>query len=127
MLKDEFEKMLGFEVSAEIYNSFNTLYMNCDLNKQDFVKKYKSVIKDYKKKPKPFKKVLVGTYNRLGEEKTPNGAYYYGYDADLIGVDIKRGKPIVANLVPHNGDCLCLKRPGYYKEHCIIREKKGYV
>ncbi|MCI9181773.1 MAG: hypothetical protein HFG90_00765 [Acholeplasmatales bacterium] len=118
------KKMLGFEVSNEIYNSFNVLYMNCNLNKQDFVKKYKNVIKDYKKKPKPFKKVLIGSYNRLGETKTPNGAYYYAYDADLIDVDIKKGKPIVTNLVLHNGDGLCLRRPDYYKDYCIIRENK---
>lgn len=124
MLKSEFEEKLGFEVSDDIYHAFNTLYMNCKLNQTEFVKEYKSVIKKFRKEPKPPKKVLVGIYNKSGYDKTPNGAWYYAYDADYIGFDIAKGKPVVSNLIPHNGDFLCFSRPDFYKERCIIKEEK---
>lgn len=39
MMKEEFERIAGYEVSeSDYYNIIEKMYMSCDLNKEDFVK-----------------------------------------------------------------------------------------
>ena len=45
MMKHEFERMAGREVTTEQYDAFETLYMNSNLNQQDFVKSIKQILK----------------------------------------------------------------------------------
>lgn len=42
MLKIELENRIGFEISESEFNAANQQYMNCDLDKDDFAKAYKS-------------------------------------------------------------------------------------
>ena len=84
MLKQEFEILAQYEVSNEIFEAINKLYMNCDLDKYEFVKKYGKQFKDFKiKKEEKIYKIMIS--------KTPNGCYYIVRYARLIDIDIKTG------------------------------------
>ena len=61
MMKHEFERLAGREVTDEQYDAFETLYMNSNLNQQDFVKSIKQILKAIKtilKKGRRFLKSL---------------------------------------------------------------------
>lgn len=77
MMKHEFERMAGREVTTEQYDAFETLYMNSNLNQQDFVKSIKQILKaiPQPKKEKNIKRMCVR--DRSGYRKTPNGCYYH--------------------------------------------------
>lgn len=82
MLKQEFEALAKYEVSQEVFEAINKLYMNCDLDKYEFVKKYGKQFKEFKvKKEEKLYKVMIS--------KTPNGCYYVVRYARLIDIDIK--------------------------------------
>lgn len=53
MLKEEFEKLTGKEVTWETYQKWNECYMDCDLTKQEFCKKVKSMVHE-KQSPKHY-------------------------------------------------------------------------
>lgn len=92
MMKHEFEKLAGRQVTAEQYKAIETLYTSSDLNKQDFVKNIKSMLKTI---PQPEKKktiVMIGVTDRSGYYKTPNGCWYHTYLGELVGINIKTGK-----------------------------------
>ena len=61
MMKHEFERMAGREVTTEQYDAFETLYMNSNLNQQDFVKSIKQILKaiPQPKKEKNIKRMCV--------------------------------------------------------------------
>ena len=50
MMKQEFEKMVGREVTPEQYDMLERLYMQSTLNKQDFAKSVKKLVQSL---PKP--------------------------------------------------------------------------
>lgn len=88
MLKQEFEALAKYEVSNEVFEAINKLYMNCDLDKYEFVKKYGKQFKDFKvKKEEKLYKVMIN--------KTPNGCYYIVRYARLIDIDIKTGYNLI--------------------------------
>ena len=70
MMKHEFERMAGREVTTEQYDAFETLYMNSNLNQQDFVKSIKQILKaiPQPKKEKNIKRMCVR--DRSGYRKT---------------------------------------------------------
>lgn len=90
MMKHEFERIAGYEVSAEDYNNIiEPMYMATDLSKEEFVKtiskKRFAVIKKEVEKP-----VFVSDGTR-----TPNGCYVIGKWMMQIGdpdVNIRTGK-----------------------------------
>lgn len=90
MMKHEFERIAGYEVSAEDYNNIiEPMYMATNLSKEDFVKtiskKRFAVVKKEEEKA-----VFISNGNR-----TPNGAYCVGRWMIQIGnpqVSIKTGK-----------------------------------
>lgn len=84
MLKQEFEALVNYEVNDKVFEAINTLYLNCNLDKQDFTKRYGRIFKDFAKKDKEkLYKVMIN--------KTPNGCYYIVRYARLIDIDIKSG------------------------------------
>lgn len=81
MMKQEFEALAKYEVSEEVFEAINTLYMNCELNKVEFVKQFGKQFKYFQlKKEEKLYKVMVST--------TPNGCWYIVRYARLIDVDI---------------------------------------
>lgn len=98
MMKHEFERMAGREVTTEQYDAFETLYMNSNLNQQDFVKSIKQILKaiPQPKKEKNIKRMCVR--DRSGYRKTPNGCYYHIEYVELVDIDIKTGKYIIKPL-----------------------------
>ena len=86
MMKQEFEKIAGYEVSTEDYNNtIEPMYMATSMNKQEFVKTLNR--KQFEKKHEP-------QTVKVGVKMMPNGTWMT-YDAELIKVDIKTGKTIV--------------------------------
>ena len=76
------------------------MYMAVEnMSKQDFIKfitpSVKALIKEYPK-VKTIKKMLVR--DRSGYRKTPNGCWYHIEYVELVDVDIRTGKYIVAPL-----------------------------
>lgn len=98
MMKHEFEQLAGREVTSEQYKAIETLYMDSTLNKEDFVKSIRQMLKSIllPEKEKNIKKMCVR--DRSGYRKTPNGCYYHIEYVELVDVDIKTGKYIVKEL-----------------------------
>lgn len=98
MMHHEFEQIAGYEVSYEDYtNIIEPMYMATNLSKQDFVKTINR--KAFEKKPEPVEIIkYMRVRNRLGEMMTPNGCWYYIEPVNLVDVDIKTGKFVVAPL-----------------------------
>lgn len=98
MMQHEFEQLAGREVTLEQYKAIETLYMSSTLNKEDFVKSIKQMLKSISlpEKEKNIKKMCVR--DRSGFRKTPNGCYYHIEYVELVDVDIKTGKYIVKEL-----------------------------
>ena len=88
MTKQEFETIAKYEVSEEVFEAINTLYMNCELDKFEFVKQFGKQFKYFQlKKEEKLYKVMVST--------TPNGCYYIVRYAKLIAVDIATGYNLI--------------------------------
>lgn len=98
MMQREFEELAGREVTPEQYRAIETLYMSSNLNKQDFVKSIRTMLKSIPEagKEKNIKKMCVR--DRSGFRKTPNGCYYHIEYVELVDVDVKTGKYIVREL-----------------------------
>ena len=98
MMKREFEAMAGYEVTNETYdNIIEPMYMATNLSKQEFIKTLNRKALEYKPVRKPnIKKMLVR--DRAGFTKTPNGCYYHIQYVDMVDVDIRTGKAVIAEL-----------------------------
>lgn len=90
MTKQEFETIAKRTVTDEQYKAIETLYMNSDLDKYEFVKSIKKTL-DTIPEEKPINKIIVGV------KAMPNGTWMV-YEADLINVNIKTGKFEVKRL-----------------------------
>lgn len=89
MMKQEFERIAGYEVSTEDYNNIiEPMYTATSMSKQDFVKTLNK--KQFEKKHEP---QIV----KVGVKMMPNGTWVT-YDAQLVKVDIKTGKTIVKRM-----------------------------
>ena len=98
MMKHEFEAIAKREVTDEQFEAIEKLYMSSTLNKQDFVKSIRPMLKTIPEpeKEKNIKKMCVR--DRSGYMKTPNGCWYHIEYVELVDVDIKTGKFIVKAL-----------------------------
>lgn len=94
MMQHEFEKLVGYEVSPKVYEAIEQLYMNCDLEKAEFAKRFKSSMKIFAL-PKTAKESDVLTIS-LG--KTPNGCYLMTFKAEVVAKDRLSGKPVVKEI-----------------------------
>ena len=97
-MKHEFEQIAGYEVSNETYDTIiEPMYMATAMSKQDFIKTLNRKALEYKPERKPnIKKMLFR--DRAGFRKTPNGCYYHIQYVDMVDVDIRTGRIVVAPL-----------------------------
>lgn len=98
MMKHEFEALAKREVTDEQFEAIEKLYMSSTLNKQDFVKSIRPMLKTIPEpeKEKNIKKMCVR--DRSGFRKTPNECWYHIEYVELVDVDIKTGKFIIKAL-----------------------------
>lgn len=77
MMKSEFESLAGRDVTDEQYKAIETLYMSSNLEKAEFVKSIRTMLKSIPQpeKKKDIKRMVVR--DRSGYRKTPNGCYYH--------------------------------------------------
>lgn len=101
MMHSEFVEMSGLNVSYKDYTEIiEPMYMAVEnMSKQDFIKfiapSVKALVKNYPR-VKTIKKMLVR--DRSGYRKTPNGCWYHIEYVELVDVDIRTGKYIIAPL-----------------------------
>lgn len=98
MMKSEFENLAGREVTNEQYRAIETLYMSSNLEKAEFVKSIRTMLKSIPQpeRKKDIKRMVVR--DRSGYRKTPNGCYYHIEYVELVDIDIKTGKYIIKPL-----------------------------
>lgn len=98
MMKSEFESLAGRNVTDEQYKAIETLYMSSNLEKAEFVKSIRTMLKSIPQpeKKKDIKRMVVR--DRSGYRKTPNGCYYHIEYVELVDIDIKTGKYIIKPL-----------------------------
>lgn len=98
MMKSEFENLAGREVTDEQYKAIETLYMSSNLEKAEFVKSIKAMLKSIPKpeKKKDIKRMVVR--DRSGYRKTPNGYYYHIEYVELVDI-VLSGKLNAASSV----------------------------
>lgn len=99
MLKSEFESLAGRAVTNEQYRAIEILYMSSNLEKAEFVKSMRPMLKNnipQPEKKKDIKRMVVRDHS--GFRKTPNGCYYHIEYVELVDIDIKTGKYIIKPL-----------------------------
>ena len=98
MLKSEFESLAGRAVTNEQYRAIEILYMSSNLEKAEFVKSMRPMLKNipHPEKKKDIKRMVVRDHS--GFRKTPNGCYYHIEYVELVDIDIKTGKYIIKPL-----------------------------
>lgn len=98
MMKHEFEELAKREVTDEQFEAIEKLYMSSTLNKQDFVKSIRPMLKTIPEpeKEKNIKKMCVR--DQSGFRKTPNGCWFHIRYVELVDVDVKTGKFIIKEL-----------------------------
>ena len=98
MLKSEFESLAGRAVTNEQYRAIEILYMSSNLEKAEFVKSTRPMLKNIPlpEKKKDIKRMVVRDHS--GFRKTPNGCYYHIEYVELVDIDIKTGKYIIKPL-----------------------------
>lgn len=98
MMKHEFEAIAKREVTYEQYTAIEALYSASSLNKVDFVKSIKGLLKSIPE-PQTEKKILtVSCTDNSGYELTPNHCYIHTIKAELVDVDIKSGKYLLRKI-----------------------------
>lgn len=132
MMKHEFEELAKRKITDGQFEAIEKLYMSSTLNKQDFVKSIGSMLKSIPEpeKEKNIKKMCVR--DRSGYRKTPNGCWYHIEYVEMVDVDIKTGKIIVApleekdieRLVKDGFDLNLSTSFDFDYTQCINREKK---
>ncbi len=110
-MHSEFVKMSGLNISYKQYTEIvEPMYMAVEnMSKQDFIKfiapSVKALIKETAKpREKTIKKMLVR--DNSGYTKTPNGCWYHIEYVELVDVDIRTGKFIIAPLEDEDFDRL---------------------
>ena len=94
MTKHEFEKIAGYKVSDhDYYSVIEPMYLAVpeDITKTEFVK-----MLNKKRFALPKEKQIVV----IGVKQMPNGTWLT-YEAEIVDIDIKKGKIIVKRLTPN--------------------------
>jgi hypothetical protein len=95
MMHSEFEEIAKVNISTEQYNAIETLYMASSLNKVDFVKSIRGMLKSLvNEKPEI---VTINITDRSGFYTTPNGCWLHLINAVVISRDlsISTGKEVI--------------------------------
>ena len=119
MLKQEFEVLAHRRVSAELYKTIEELYMASALDKTEFVKSIKPLLKSI---PEPEKKqYFMVVHNSVGECKTPNGCYFLTVKVTIEKTDIKKGK-IHLRKIPNSFEMV-----GYPSGDLVFNDWDRYI
>ena len=101
MMREEFERLAGYEVSLEDYeNIIEPMYMATEMSKQDFVKCINRKRFEVKAEKKQIIKVMAIRDNS-GYWTTPNGCYIHTVKVEVVDVSIKTGK-IKVKVIPNS-------------------------
>jgi len=85
MMKEEFEKIAKTEVTDGQYEAIEKLYTECKLDKFDFVKSIRPLIKHLKEiNIKPPRIVIVEMPDNSGHYTTPNGCWEHLIDCEVV-------------------------------------------
>jgi len=105
-MKEEFEKIAKIEVTDQQYEAIEKLYMECKLDKFDFVKSIRPLIKHLKEiNVKPLRIVIVEVPDRSGHYTTPNGCWQHMIDCEVVkeaSFNVSTGKaskPVVRRIL----------------------------
>ncbi len=98
MMKSEFESLAGRTVTEEQYKAIETLYMSSNLEKAEFVKSMRPMLKSIPQPEKKKNTKRMAVRDRSGYRMTPNGCYYHIEYVELVDIDIKTGKYIIKPL-----------------------------
>ena len=114
MMKSEFENLAGRAVTNEQYRAIETLYMSSNLEKTEFVKSIRTMLKSIPQpeRKKDIKRMVVR--DKSGYRKTPNGCYCHIKYVELVDIDIKTGKYIIKPLEEKDFERL---QPRYFHNH----------
>jgi hypothetical protein len=97
-MKSEFESLAGRTVTEEQYKAIETLYMSSNLEKAEFVKSMRPMLKSIPQPEKKKNTKRMAVRDRSGYRMTPNGCYYHIEYVELVDIDIKTGKYIIKPL-----------------------------
>lgn len=92
MMKQEFEKIAKVEVTSEQYEAIEKLYMESSLEKTEFIKSIKPMLKTLQKPEKRAGIVRIAISDNSGYMVTPNGCWHHVIEAEIIDCDIATGK-----------------------------------
>lgn len=98
MMKSEFESLAGRTVTEEQYKAIETLYMSSNLEKAEFVKSMRPMLKSIPQPEKKKNTKRMAVRDRSGYRMTQNGCYYHIEYVELVDIDIKTGKYIIKPL-----------------------------
>lgn len=101
MMKQEFEKLVGREVTMEQYEMIEELYMQSTMSKQDFAKSIKKMVHSLPKPEFTGKVLVIAVPDNSGYYRTPNGCWLHTVRAELVDVDIRNGK-IKVRKIPNS-------------------------
>ena len=101
MMKQEFEKIAKRTVTDDEYKAIEILYMNSNLDKYEFVKSIKGMLKSVPEEKK--ENIIV-----VGVNKLPNGTWVT-YEAEVVDISISTGKYEVKRLSSNR----CWAETGY--------------
>lgn len=98
MERQEFEAIAKRKVTLEQYKAIEVLYMESNLDKYEFVKSIRGLLKTIEE-PKPERMIVrVSVTDNSGCEYTPNGCWLHTIKAEIIDVDIKSGKILLKEI-----------------------------
>lgn len=110
MMKHEFEKIAKRTVTDDEYKSIEILYMNSNLDKYEFVKSIKGMLKSI---PEENKEDIVV----IGVRQLPNGTWIT-YPAEVVDINISTGKYEVKRLSSNR----CWAETGYDIHYTQVEE-----
>lgn len=122
MMKQEFERIAGYEVSTDDYNNIiEPMYLATDLSKQDFVKTINRKRFAVKKESRPAIIKRMGIMNNYGYDRTPNGCWRFIQYVAIEDIDIKTGRYVVRELTDAEADELvAIGRDLYMSTYCEL-------
>lgn len=101
MMKHEFEKLVGREVTTEQYEMIEGLYTQSTMSKQDFAESIKKMVHSLPKPKFSGKVLVISIQDNSGCYWTPNGCWLHTVRAELVDVDISSGK-IKVRKIPNS-------------------------
>jgi len=121
MMKHEFEKLAGRTVTAEQFDAIEKLYTDSELNKYEFVKSIRAMLKSIPQQENENKKtiIMIGIKGDSGFYATSNGWRYHTKLAELIGVNIATGQ-IQVKIIENSYDTRCKSHEMEYIRDCEV-------